>query len=101
MTFQLSSPAFANGEPIPEKHARSGGNLPPLLAWSGAPRETLSFALVVEDPDAPSGTFRHWGVYNLPAEVTSLPDENGHAEAINDFGDRGYGGPQPPRGHGV
>jgi Raf kinase inhibitor-like YbhB/YbcL family protein len=101
MTFQLTSPAFANGEPIPEQHARGGGNLPPLLVWSGAPRETRSFALIVEDPDAPAGTFRHWGVYNLPAELTSLPDEGGHAETINDFGERGYGGPQPPRGHGV
>jgi phosphatidylethanolamine-binding protein (PEBP) family uncharacterized protein len=72
--FVLSSPAFSNGQAIPAKYTCDGENLSPPLQWSGAPAGTRSFVLIIEDPDAPSGVFRHWMVYNLPPEVTALPE---------------------------
>jgi Raf kinase inhibitor-like YbhB/YbcL family protein len=107
MTFALNSPAFRNGEKIPAKYTADGENLSPPLAWHDAPAGTRSFALIIEDPDAPSGTFRHWGLYNLPGGRTTLPEgveqsvktePLGHA--VNDFGHRRYDGPAPPKGHG-
>lgn len=104
MALTLMSPAFAEGEAIPRKYAREGENLSPPLKWTGAPEGTRSFALIVEDPDAPRGTFRHWMAYNIP------PDRSGLAESIdtgpeaavryaaNDFGNSRYDGPEPPRG---
>jgi Raf kinase inhibitor-like YbhB/YbcL family protein len=104
MTFMLESPAFADGAPIPMRYSRLGENLSPPLRWKDAPEETKSFALVVEDPDAPSGTFRHWAVYDIDPNRSTLaegaaiePDHSG----VNDFGHHQYDGPQPPRGHGV
>lgn len=106
MSLELSSSAFANGDSIPDRHAKEGGNESPPLTWSGAPKNTESFALVVEDPDAPNGTFRHWGIYNVPRDRTELPpdassDPRGYNVAINDFGAKQYDGPRPPAGHGV
>ena len=66
MVFSLASPAFQRGQCIPERYSRDGGNVSPPLQWQDAPRNTRSFAVVVEDPDAPRGTFRHWGIYNVP-----------------------------------
>ena len=60
MTFGLNSPAFSNGEPIPAKYTADGENLSPPLEWSDPPEGTKSFALIVEDPDAPTCMFRHW-----------------------------------------
>ena len=74
MALVLSSPAFANGQKIPTKYTCDGKNVSPPLQWSGAPSETRSFVLILEDPDAPSGVFRHWAVYNLPPECTALPE---------------------------
>jgi Raf kinase inhibitor-like YbhB/YbcL family protein len=108
MTFVLESPAFRHGETIPEKYSRTGQNVSPPLVWSGAPEGTRSFVLVVEDPDAPSGTFRHWGVYDIDGTRDRLPEGTtagakteslGHG--VNDFGNAHYDGPQPPKGHGV
>jgi hypothetical protein len=108
MAFSLSSPAFSNGQAIPAKYTCDGENLSPPLQWSGAPNEARSFVLIVEDPDAPAGIFRHWAVYDLPANVTALPegiDSQGSAETlnqgVNDFGHAYYGGPCPPPGHGT
>lgn len=104
MTFTLESPAFSDGAAIPMKYSRNGENLSPPLQWKGAPSGTRSFALIVEDPDAPSGTFRHWAVYDIDPHRASLPEgatiEPDHC-GINDFGHPQYDGPQPPRGHGV
>ncbi len=106
MTFALESPAFRPDSPIPPKHARGGGNLSPPLRWRDAPAGTRSFALIVEDPDAPSGTFRHWGLYNIEAGQSGLSEgaagsaAPGFSHAVNDFGNASYDGPQPPRGHG-
>lgn len=108
MPFTLHSPAFRNGEEIPAKYTADGENLPPPLVWSDAPPNTRSFALIVEDPDAPAGTFRHWGIYNISADRSMLPEgvERGArteplGHAVNDFGHRRYDGPAPPRGHGT
>ena len=106
MALELSSPAFADGERIPPRYARSGANISPPLRWSDAPPETRSFALIVEDPDAPRGTFRHWGVYDLSPLQDELPEDadTNHRlifqETVNDFGSETYDGPQPPPGHG-
>ncbi len=108
MAFALRSPAFAAGERLPPKYSRDGENVSPPLEWSDPPEGTRSFALVVEDPDAPSGTFRHWAVYDIDARRTLLPEGTaagaktgslGHG--VNDFGNAYYDGPQPPPGHGV
>jgi Raf kinase inhibitor-like YbhB/YbcL family protein len=107
MPFALESSAFRNGSPIPPRHARNGDNVSPPLEWRDAPRETKSFALIVEDPDAPSGTFRHWALYDIAGERSALPEGTtagakteslGHG--LNDFGSMRYEGPQPPKGHG-
>lgn len=107
MTLTLMSPAFADGARIPPKYARDGENLFPPLKWTGAPEGAKSYALVVEDPDAPSGTFRHCAIYNVPGDRTGLPQsvDTAPEPAIrfgrNDFGGEAYDGPQPPPGHGV
>jgi Raf kinase inhibitor-like YbhB/YbcL family protein len=99
--FHLSSSAFADGQPIPAQYTCDGDDLRPPLDWSGAPAGTKSFALVVDDPDAPDGTFRHWAIYDIPATADHLGDQDLAApEATNDFGKSGYGGPCPPKGHG-
>jgi Raf kinase inhibitor-like YbhB/YbcL family protein len=104
MAFALRSEAFAPGATIPERHTCDGLNLSPPLAWSGAPEDVKAFALVVDDPDAPGGTFTHWLLCDLPATCAGLPEalrvgQLGVAGA-NGFGRRGYGGPCPPPGHG-
>ncbi len=108
MTFALESPAFRNGGDIPRKYARDGDNVSPPLKWKDAPSGAKSFALIVEDPDAPRGTFRHWAVYDIAAARNGLPEATtagakteslGHG--VNDFGNAHYDGPQPPKGHGV
>lgn len=114
MPFALESAAFAEGDEIPRRHLREGDNLSPPLAWHEAPVATRSFVLLVEDPDAPGGTFRHWAAFDIPADRSGLPEGASAGEALdmgarnaklpeglNDFGNAGYDGPQPPRGHGV
>jgi Raf kinase inhibitor-like YbhB/YbcL family protein len=106
MPLTLTSPAFKHGEVIPTRHTRDGDNLSPPLEWRDAPPETKSFVLIVEDPDAPSGTFRHWAMYNIPAGETGLPEgasgqgRSGAGEGVNGFRNTRYDGPQPPKGHG-
>jgi Raf kinase inhibitor-like YbhB/YbcL family protein len=102
MSFQILSHSFAEGGWIPELHSCQGADLSPALEWSGEPKDVRSFAVVVEDPDAPSGTFCHWLVYDIPADVHNLaqgvkPGSVGVSGA-NDFGRLGYGGPCPPPG---
>lgn len=105
-SFTLTSPAFAEGARIPDRYTCTAEDLSPPLVWSGAPAGTQSFALIVEDPDAPGGTFIHWVAYNVPASETQLPERvsgteelaNGARQGVNDFGSVGYRGPCPPRG---
>jgi Raf kinase inhibitor-like YbhB/YbcL family protein len=106
MPLIITSPAFKHGEVIPTRYTRDGENLSPPLEWRDAPPETKSFVLIVEDPDAPSGTFRHWAMYNIPAGETGLPEgasgqgRSGAGEGVNGFRNTRYDGPQPPKGHG-
>jgi hypothetical protein len=105
MPLTLISPAFADGEGLPAKYARSEGNISPPLRWSGVPDKARSLALVMEDPDAPNRVFRHWAVYDLPRDREALPEsvETGPERhvvraAMNDFGNARYDGPEPPEG---
>jgi Raf kinase inhibitor-like YbhB/YbcL family protein len=105
--FAITSTDIANGKPIPQVHTCDGADQSPQLSWPEAPPGTRSFALVMDDPDAPSGTFRHWGVFNMPATRTAIERGEGNGpsntifvQAVNDFGKSGYGGPCPPKGHG-
>jgi len=97
----LTSDAFQNGQPIPTQYSCDGADQTPTLHWSEPPAGTKSFALVIDDPDAPSGTFRHWGVFDIPASARSIGgSQRTGTEVKNDFGKPGYGGPCPPKGHG-
>lgn len=99
--LSLTSDAFQNGQPIPAQYSCDGADQTPTLHWSDPPAGTRSFALVVDDPDAPSGIFRHWGVFDIPASARSVGGGTKvGTEVINDFGKPGYGGPCPPKGHG-
>lgn len=106
MTFELTSPAFAPGQPIPRKYTCDGEDVSPPLQWSAPPAGSQSLALVVDDPDAPSGTWVHWLVYNLPASRSALPESVPPAAHLPDQGKQGrnswqnlgYGGPCPPGG---
>src|SRR5438094_2839023 len=104
--FALTSPAFEAGGNIPAEFSCQGADASPALSWADPPSKTQSFALVVDDPDAPSGTWVHWVAYDLPATLHSLPEgvpkqENvpgGGIQGENDFQKIGYGGPCPPPG---
>jgi Raf kinase inhibitor-like YbhB/YbcL family protein len=104
MAFQLFSTAFANGGWIPALHSCQGADLSPALEWSGEPGGTRSFALIVDDPDAPAGTWSHWLLWDIPSKIHNLKQgfKAGTAgvSGRNDFGQTGYGGPCPPKGHG-
>lgn len=106
MTFELTSSALQAQHMIPTRFTCDGAQHSPPLAWSGAPAQTRTFALIVDDPDAPHGTFTHWVLFNLPGDVDHLDERiapeprlaNGALQGRNDFGRSGYGGPCPPRG---
>lgn len=98
--IHVSSSAFSEGESIPEKYTCDGQNISPPLKWNGVPEKTKSIALICEDPDAPSGIFTHWVLYDLPGTTTELVEgSSGQGkEGVNGFGKNGYGGPCPPPG---
>jgi Raf kinase inhibitor-like YbhB/YbcL family protein len=106
MNMQITSTAFTEGQPIPEKYTCSGEDVSPPLTWSNAPAGTKSFALITDDPDAPMRTWVHWVIFNLPSATTSLPENtpkspelpDGAKQGVNDFHQIGYGGPCPPPG---
>ena len=98
----LTSDAFQDGQVIPTQYTCDGMDQTPVLSWGDPPSGTKSFALVIDDPDAPSGTFRHWGAYDIPASVRSIgTGQRIGTEVNNDGGKPGYTGPCPPKGHGV
>ena len=115
-TLTVTSTTFAEGQTIPQSalfggFGVGGHNKSPHIAWSGEPAGTKSFAIVLHDPDAPTGTgFFHWVLFNIPASVHELAEDAGHESNANlppgavqshtDFGSRNYGGPAPPPGHG-
>ena len=99
--ISLSSDSFPDGHPIPTQFSCDGANRSPALKWGDPPAGTKSFALVIDDPDAPSGTFRHWGVYDIPAAARGVGEgKKLGTEVTNDKGTPGYTGPCPPKGNG-
>ncbi len=106
MTFDLKSAAFTPGGDIPRKFTCDGPDDSPALSWSELPANTQSISLIMDDPDAPAGTWVHWVLYDLPATMRELPEnvpkdrelKNGARQGRNDFGRTGYGGPCPPPG---
>lgn len=106
MSLSISSDAFKDGEKIPAKYTCDGFNVSPSLQWGEPPAGTVSFALIVDDPDAPAGTFTHWVLFNVPVGIRSLGEgiprqerlQNRALHGKTDYGTVGYGGPCPPRG---
>jgi Raf kinase inhibitor-like YbhB/YbcL family protein len=105
MSLTLKSPAFANGGMIPSVYTCEGADKAPLLEWSGAPAGVKSFALIVDDPDAPDPkapkmTYVHWVLYDIPPSAARLDAQMppGAREGLNDWKRTGYGGPCPPIG---
>lgn len=105
--WKLTSTAFASGERIPAQYTADGQDVSPPLKWTEPPPGTVELVLICDDPDAPVGTWNHWIVYDLSAEVTevreALPTDATVAEpalkqGVNSFGNTGYGGPSPPPG---
>jgi hypothetical protein len=107
-TLTFAASAVADCEPIDARYTCDGEDVSPALSWEGVPPGTAEFALIVDDPDAPGGTFTHWLVYGLDPGDTALPEgvpEGGMiagppslSQGTNDFGTVGYGGPCPPGG---
>lgn len=106
MGIIVESAAFKEGGMIPGKYTCDGADISPPLSWSGIPGNAKSIALISDDPDAPMGTWVHWVLYDLPANITNLPEtvptkkvlKNNGKQGTNDFGRIGYGGPCPPGG---
>ncbi|MDR5655921.1 YbhB/YbcL family Raf kinase inhibitor-like protein [Halodesulfurarchaeum sp. HSR-GB] len=102
MALQLNSPVFADGESIPDRYGYTEANVNPPLEIDGVPSETVSLALVMDDPDAvePAGkVWGHWVVWNIDPETEQIPedwDAAGAHEGTTDYGEPGYGGPNPP-----
>ncbi len=103
--MKIESPAFATGQPIPQKFTCQGADVSPALSWSGPPANTKTFLLIVNDPDAPVGDWTHWIFANIPPKVHQLPENIGDDDTplggyqlYNDFKRTGYGGPCPPPG---
>ncbi|MGO9138170.1 MAG: YbhB/YbcL family Raf kinase inhibitor-like protein [Syntrophales bacterium] len=104
--MEIKSSAFKNGARIPAKYTCDGVDVSPPLAWSKLPAGTKCLALICDDPDAPMGTWVHWVIYDIPANITSMPEKlpplkeiaDGTKQGMNDFRAIGYGGPCPPSG---
>ncbi|MCX7120433.1 MAG: YbhB/YbcL family Raf kinase inhibitor-like protein [Gammaproteobacteria bacterium] len=99
--MKLTSNAFLNGELIPRQYTCDGSDLSPQLHWNGAPENTRSFVLIVDDPDAPMGNWDHWLLFNIPSNVNQLKENiaelpSGTNEGKNSWEKTGYGGPCPP-----
>jgi Raf kinase inhibitor-like YbhB/YbcL family protein len=106
MPLQITSAAFSAGETIQKKITCDGPDVSPKLSWNEPPAKAQSFALIMDDPDAPVGTWVHWVLFDLPADTKELSEgvakqeqlSNGARQGRNDFGKIGYGGPCPPPG---
>lgn len=104
--LMLSSKSFEPGREMPVKYTCDGEDISPQLSWGGAPDGTESFALIVDDPDAPGRVFTHWVIYNISADRNELPEgvdadkivKKGYSQGINDMKQVGYSGPCPPPG---
>ncbi|MBI3120125.1 MAG: YbhB/YbcL family Raf kinase inhibitor-like protein [Candidatus Kerfeldbacteria bacterium] len=99
--MKLESARFVDKGAIPSEYTCDGRNIHPPLQWSDVPNNVKSFALIVDDPDAPSGTWIHWTIWNIDPSTREIPEAqvpNGASEGITGFGTPGYGGPCPPSG---
>jgi Raf kinase inhibitor-like YbhB/YbcL family protein len=108
--MRLESPAFREGEWIPQIHTGEGRDLSPPLGWSAAPQGTCSYVLILDDPDAPAGLWVHWVLFDIPADVHELPaglprsptlengSRHGSCWGVSSFSRMGYHGPKPPPG---
>jgi Raf kinase inhibitor-like YbhB/YbcL family protein len=106
MALTIASPAFKNGSLIPALYSCKGRDISPALSWSDAPSGTKSLALILDDPDAPNGTWVHWVIYNIPTSAGGIQEAalaqaqlaDGSLNGSNSWGNLGYGGPCPPSG---
>ncbi len=106
MVYQLSSPVFSHKSAIPVKYSCKGENISPELTWTDPPEGTMSFGLIMDDPDAPAGTWVHWVMYNIDGKLRGLPESvpvkkeiaNLGVSGTNSWSKYGYGGPCPPVG---
>jgi Raf kinase inhibitor-like YbhB/YbcL family protein len=100
MEMSLTSPAFNDGEAIPILYSCDGEDLSPDLDWFGIPEGTETLVLIMDDPDAPGGTWVHWVLYNIPADMPGLQQgiTGVGVDGINSWNRTGYGGPCPPSG---
>jgi Raf kinase inhibitor-like YbhB/YbcL family protein len=106
MSFTISSPSFTNGGNIAQKFTCDGADVSPQLSWGDPPAGTKTFALLVDDPDAPVGNWSHWAMWNVPATARGLAEgirkeerlSDGSMQGRNDFRKTGYNGPCPPPG---
>jgi Raf kinase inhibitor-like YbhB/YbcL family protein len=97
MTLQVRSPAFSDNGAIPRQFTCDGQNIAPPLQWSGVPQQSKSIAVICDDPDAPSGTFTHWVLYDIPPSMQALSERAAiGTPGVNSFGEMGFGGPCPP-----
>jgi len=96
--LRITSPSFQNNGAIPAKYTCDGNDVNPPLNITGIPREAKSLVLIVDDPDAPMGTFVHWVVWNIPPKERIEENSVPGVEGMNDFRKRSYGGPCPPSG---
>lgn len=109
--MQITTSAFHEGDEIPRQYTGEGADMSPPLRVEDVPSGTEALALIVDDPDAPSKTWVHWLVWDIPASRTAIPEDvpkeatvrvlGGARQGLNDFDDVGWGGPLPPPGHGV
>lgn len=102
MAFSLESSAFKEGESIPPKYTCEGDDISPPLTWKHPPPKTVSFALIMDDPDAPKKVWDHWAVFNIPNTVNALNENHSFRDDTivgkNSWGKNKYGGPCPPSG---
>ena len=106
MSIKITSPVIEEGGMIPKKYSCDGEDISPPLHWENIPEDTISIALISDDPDAPAGTWVHWVIYNIPPETNELPENippynvlsDKSMQGKNDWGRIGYGGPCPPSG---
>lgn len=106
MAFEIESPAFGPDEVIPARYTCTGEDVSVPLIWKGAPERTVSFAVICDDPDAPSGSWVHWVIYNIAPHLNALNEgiiqkeklEDRSLQGLNDFHKIGYNGPCPPPG---
>ena len=105
-SVKVTSSAFASGAMIPQQYTCKGDDVSPALDWRGAPADTVSFAVIMDDPDAPRGTWVHWVMWNIPASAHSVPQgvakqdqlDDGSRQGRNSDSNVGYNGPCPPMG---